>query len=216
MADDIKNIQLKFSCKVNWETLTPDGNGRFCSLCQKKVYDFTDSRAAEFAQIMAANNYNICGRFTQQQLLPQPTQIPAWKRWISAAILLLGINLFGHKAEAQQTSEATTTSTKNSQDFILGEVIDIPPQFAGGGPEKFEKFIYQHLDKANTSFKGRLTVTFVVESDGSLTNIQAVNYISDKTAVDEAIRVVKLSPKWTPGKRNGKSIRMQYSIRVNF
>ncbi len=216
MADEIKNIQLKFSCNVNWETMPPDGNGRFCSHCQKKVYDFTDSRAAEFAQIMAANNYNICGRFTQQQLAPQPIQIPVWKRWISAAIVLLGINIFSPKAEAQKAKTDTANTESNAQDAVFGGVSDTDPIYPSGGQEKFKEFIAQHLNKTKTPFKGRIMVTFLVEKDGALTNIQAIGRIPDSSAANEAVRVLKLSPKWIPGKRYGKPIKVQYTVPVFF
>ncbi|WP_342645873.1 energy transducer TonB [Mucilaginibacter sp. CSA2-8R] len=216
MADEIKNIKLKFNCNENWEAMPLSDGGRFCNKCKKKVYDFTDSHATEFAQIMAENNYNICDRFTQQQLAPRPVQIPAWKKWLSAAVVLLGINLFNHKAEAQKAKDNKTTTENNTQNATFGGVTDTDPQYPNGGPEKFKEFIAQHLNKTQTPFKGRITITFVVENDGSLTDIQAIGRSLDSSAAQEAIRVFKLSPKWIPGKRYGKPIRVQYSVPVFF
>jgi hypothetical protein len=113
MEEYIKNIQLKFSCNANWEAMTPDGDGRFCNRCQKKVYDFTDSKAAEFQQILAENNYNVCGRFTMQQMATEPILLPKWKKWLSAALVLIGITLTHCKSTKIQT--------------LTGDTVSLPP-----------------------------------------------------------------------------------------
>ncbi|SNR51424.1 energy transducer TonB [Flavobacterium sp. ov086] len=88
--------------------------------------------------------------------------------------------------------------------------IDVKPEFPGG--------IAKFYDFANNNFKleekdivGRAYATFVVEKDGSLSDIKIlrdIGYGSGK----ELIRVLKLSPKWSPGIKNGKKIRCLYSI----
>ena len=52
MEDQIRNARLSFTCDQNWEGMKPDGEGRFCSGCQKKVYDLRDKNAAYFIKIM--------------------------------------------------------------------------------------------------------------------------------------------------------------------
>ena len=61
--------------------------------------------------------------------------------------------------------------------------------------------------------KGKLLVTFIVEKDGSLSNIK-INKDLGYGMGDEAIRVLKLSPKWTPGKVNHKLARVEYSLPI--
>ena len=60
---------------------------------------------------------------------------------------------------------------------------------------------------------GKVYVTFVVEKDGSLTDIKVIRDIGFGTG-KEAIRVLKSSPKWTPGEKNGKKVRVLYSIPI--
>ena len=63
--------------------------------------------------------------------------------------------------------------------------------------------------------EGRVIVSFVVEKDGFISDVeiaQSVNPILDK----EALRVVKLMPKWKAGVQKGKPVRVKYSIPVNF
>lgn len=61
--------------------------------------------------------------------------------------------------------------------------------------------------------KGNVFVTFVVEKDGSLTDIKVLRDIGYGTG-KEAIRVLKSSPKWIPGEQNGKKVRVQYSLPI--
>jgi len=113
MANDIENIQLKFSCDANWEAMIPDGGGRFCAKCQKKVYDFTNCKVAEFQQILAENNYKVWGRFNLQQMATEPILLPKWKKWLSAALVLIGITLTHCKSNKTQT--------------LTGDTVSLPP-----------------------------------------------------------------------------------------
>ena len=58
-------------------------------------------------------------------------------------------------------------------------------------------------------------VTFVVEKDGSVTGVRVLRDIGGGCG-QEAIRVIKSMPKWTPGKQRGKNVRVQYNLPVNF
>jgi protein TonB len=58
-------------------------------------------------------------------------------------------------------------------------------------------------------------VSFVVEKDGSLTDISAARAPSP-TLKEEAMRVVQKSPKWKPGIQNGRPVRVQYTVPINF
>ncbi|MEM0542888.1 energy transducer TonB [Flavobacterium sp. j3] len=92
--------------------------------------------------------------------------------------------------------------------------IEVKPDFPGG-LEKFYKFIsknYQLPDEEG--LKGKVFVTFVVEKDGSLTDIKVVRDIGYGTG-KEAIRVLKSCPKWNPGEQNGKKVRVLYSLPIS-
>jgi protein TonB len=83
------------------------------------------------------------------------------------------------------------------------DVVEVLPQFPGG-LDKFNKYLGDHIK-----------YPAVVNIDGSLTDIKAVRGPSDAMK-DEAIRVLKGSPKWTPGIQNGRKVRAQYTVPVNF
>ncbi len=91
--------------------------------------------------------------------------------------------------------------------------IEVKPDFPGG-MEKFYKFVgnnYQTPEEEG--LKGKVYVTFVVEKDGSLTDIKVIRDIGYGTG-KEAIRVLNKCPKWTPGEQNGKKVRVLYSLPI--
>ena len=60
-----------------------------------------------------------------------------------------------------------------------------------------------------------MIVKFVVEKDGTITNVNILRGLGAE-ADAEAMRVVREMPKWMPGKRSGEAVRVQYSLPVNF
>lgn len=96
------------------------------------------------------------------------------------------------------------------------EALDLQPTFPGG-IEAFYKYVGRNFkiseQAAAVKLKGKLLVTFIVEKDGSLSNIK-INKDLGYGMGDEAIRVLKLSPKWTPGKVNHKLARVEYSLPI--
>jgi protein TonB len=91
--------------------------------------------------------------------------------------------------------------------------IAVQPDFPGG-IAKFYQYVARNFRFEEAGVSGRIIVTFVVEKDGSLTDIKVVRDIGHG-AGDEAIRVLKRSPKWTPGVQNGKNVRVLYSLPIS-
>ena len=91
--------------------------------------------------------------------------------------------------------------------------IEVKPDFPGG-MEKFYKFVgNNYRTPEEEGLKGKVFVTFVVEKDGSLTDIKVLRDIGYGTGA-EAIRVLKKCPKWKPGMQNGKPVRVLYSLPI--
>lgn len=92
--------------------------------------------------------------------------------------------------------------------------IEVKPDFPGG-LEKFYKFIGKNFQvPEEDGLKGKIIVTFVVEKDGSLTDIKVIRDIGYGTG-KEAIRVLKSCPRWNPGEQNGKKVRVLYSLPIS-
>jgi protein TonB len=92
------------------------------------------------------------------------------------------------------------------------------PEFPGGLNE-FYKFlsngIKYPLNARKNKIHGRVDISFIVETDGSLTDIKVSRSVSPDLD-DEALRLIKSSPKWKPGVKNGKLIPVKYSVPINF
>lgn len=93
--------------------------------------------------------------------------------------------------------------------------VDTTPEFPGGPEALHNDFLKKNYKMPNVSnLKGKVYVTFMVEKDGTLSNIKVLRDIGYGTG-EEAIRILKLSPKWIPAKKDGKPVRWQYSFPIN-
>ena len=87
------------------------------------------------------------------------------------------------------------------------------PDFPGGIME-FYKFVGNNFKTPEQpNLKGKVYITFIVEKDGSLSDIKNIRDIGFGTG-EEAIRVLKMCPKWIPGKMNGVPVRVMYSLPI--
>jgi len=99
-------------------------------------------------------------------------------------------------------------------------VVEEMPKFGKGGLEEFRmEFVMKKLrypeDAQANGVAGCVYLEFVVEKDGTLSGFKSLRNV-DQSLINEAIRVVKMSPKWTPGKHNGKPARVKFVLPVNF
>ena len=98
------------------------------------------------------------------------------------------------------------------------DVVEQMPSFPGGPSALFEylsKNIKYPVVAEENGIQGRVIVTFVVEKDGSITDVRVVKSV-DPSLDKEAMRVVKSMPRWIPGKQNGSAVRVKYTVPVTF
>jgi len=91
--------------------------------------------------------------------------------------------------------------------------VDQPASFPGGF-EAFSKYLIGSAKKVSHK-NGKVIVSFVVETDGAVSNERVENSL-DQPSDKEALRVIRLSPKWKPAQQNGEKIRSGYQIAINF
>ena len=100
----------------------------------------------------------------------------------------------------------------------MGDVVEQMPMFPGG-PEALFNYLSENItypkECEDVCVQGRVVVTFVVEKDGSITNAEVVKSVYPPLD-EEALRVVKDMPKWTPGMMNGEPTRVKYTVPVTF
>ncbi|HVS92274.1 MAG TPA: TonB family protein [Mucilaginibacter sp.] len=96
--------------------------------------------------------------------------------------------------------------------------VEEEPSFPGG-QDAFIKYLSKNIHypavARENGVQGKVFLSFVCEKDGSLTDIKVVRGIGSGCD-DEAVRVLKNSPKWTPGVQNGKHVRVAYTIPITF
>jgi TonB family protein len=106
----------------------------------------------------------------------------------------------------------------NSVDNQVFTVLETQPTFPGG-IQNFLKYIGNNVKYPDEDWKnnlqGKVVVQFVIEKNGSLTNIKAISSPSS-TMSEEAIRVVSSSPKWIPGMQGGGFVRSQFTVPITF
>lgn len=114
-----------------------------------------------------------------------------------------------NNAKAQEQSDDAIHSFTSLQN---------PPTYPGG-IKSFYDFIGGEMKYPTTAVKenvqGNVLISFIVEKDGSLNNINVERKLGAGTD-EEAVRVLKLSKKWNPGMMNGKPVRVKYNIPIKF
>ncbi len=129
-------------------------------------------------------------------------------------VVVLMLSLTANTSKAATIIKSVTDTTKKG----IFSRVDIQPQFPGG-LQAFGVFLGNNIkypaDDAKNKVQGRVVCKFVVERDGSVTNIEVVSATTEAMG-KEAVRVLSLSPKWTPGQQNGRLVRVYYMVPINF
>ena len=107
---------------------------------------------------------------------------------------------------------------KVNEDSIIFYIVEEEASYPGGLDALMEFLAknIQYPEKAKKmGVKGRVFVTFIVEKDGSISDIKVLRDIGYGCG-EEVIRVIKLMPKWKPAKQRGKAVRQQFNLPVSF
>lgn len=113
-------ITVPQPCHESWATMTPAAQGRHCAACDKVVVDFTRLTDAEVVAFLGQASGGSCGRFRTEQLsrpLRATAEAPAPRRWLAAALALLGLGVAGPVA-AQ-----TRSAVPQEQRALLGKPV---------------------------------------------------------------------------------------------
>jgi protein TonB len=97
--------------------------------------------------------------------------------------------------------------------------VDIMPSFKGGDINKFREWVQKKTkypeEATINGVQGKVYITFVVENDGTVSNVKVAKGV-DPLIDNEAMKAVKSSPKWSPGKLRGITVRVSYVIMLDF
>lgn len=123
-------------------------------------------------------------------------------------LALTATAMFFNSAQAQNNPDKV-------YDFVS---LEKAPEYSGG-ISKFYEYLAREIKYPDAAKKnntqGKVFASFIVEKNGTLTDIQIVRGLTKETD-DEALRVLSKSPRWNPGLIDGHPVRVKYNINVNF
>lgn len=135
-------------------------------------------------------------------------------------IAILIVALLGGVAVAQSPAKKSAEGTALAVDNEIFTVVEQDPEF-DGGMEALTPWLGSHViyptEAKEQRLEGTVYVTFVVEKDGSISNVRVLNHREEMGTLEaEAVRVVRTMPKWKSGRQRGKKVRVQFTLPIVF
>jgi len=184
--------------------------------------------SGKFAMVSSFSTNSLLKKRFIMMTKKETNRASATKLLLAVPALVLMVGLFSCNQESTDSAElipeevtpveAVKVVEAEKQSDIF-QVVEEMPTFQGGDITNFSTWVrtrvkYPVVAQQN-GIQGRVFIGFVVEPDGSVSNVTLLRSV-DKSLDDEAIRVVQSSPKWEPGKQRGENVRVRFSITVNF
>ena len=159
----------------------------------------------------------------QEEQKPQPVETPQQTTQLEIVdddveTEDLNINAEVEQNEVIEEYVAPEVVEEEVSETEIFQIVEEMPSFPGGEGKLMEyvaKNIKYPQIARETGIQGRVFVGFVVEPDGSISNVKLLRGIGGGCD-EEAMRVIKSLPKWKPGKQRGKPVRVSYQIPVFF
>ena len=130
---------------------------------------------------------------------------------------VIGNDETGEVLKAKEALVTEPVKPKEEENKVF-DVVEQMPSFPGGMAALMaylQKSIKYPPVAEENGIQGRVVCTFVVERDGSVTDVRVAKSV-DPSLDKEAVRVVSAMPRWIPGKQNGQSVRVKYTLPVTF
>jgi TonB family protein len=212
----------------------------------KNVHEFIADEGAlrsasnkrEYAMLLVSQTFevpinNLVNTFFNQNLLKQRIMMiqknksrkrALLKYLLSAPMFVLMLILssatvdrYSAKPNSKMDNYEIADSPQTHKDPVF-TVVEQEPSFPGG-EHKFLEYLSHNIkypaEMKKKKVEGKVFISFIVEKDGSLSNIKVVRGLGYGSG-EEAVKALKTSPKWEPGIQNGKKVRVQYTMPINF
>ena len=159
----------------------------------------------------------------QEEQKPQPVELPKQTTQLEIVqddveVEDIEINAEVDQQEVIEEYVPVEVEEEEVREQEIFQIVEEMPSFPGGEAKLMEyvaKNIKYPQIARETGIQGRVFVGFVVEPDGSISNVKLLRGIGGGCD-EEAMRVIKSLPKWKPGKQRGKAVRVSYQIPVFF
>lgn len=175
----------------------------------------------------AATDVEEMAQITQQNTPPPPPPAPVVTTVINIvdndAKIADDISIDAEADENTQVEEYKAVVVQQQEEEEVAEmeiftVVEEAPSFPGGDESRV-KFLMENIKypqmARESGIAGTVYVTFVVERDGSVTDVKVLRGIGGGCD-EEAVRVIQAMPKWNPGKQRGKPVRVQFNMPIKF
>lgn len=111
------------------------------------------------------------------------------------------------------------SGAQEEEEVIPFAIVEEKPKFQGGDQNTFTAWVFKNIVypqiAAENGISGRVTLQFTVDSDGSVKDVVVIRGV-DSSLDKEAVRVVRSSPKWQPGRQRNKPVKVRYTFPVIF
>lgn len=159
----------------------------------------------------------------QEEQKPQPVELPKQTTQLEIVQDDVEVEDIEINADVEQTEiiEEYVAPEIEEDEVVEQEIFQIVeemPEYPGGDKKLLEyvaKSVKYPQIARESGIQGRVFVNFVIEPDGSVSNVKVLRGIGGGCD-EEAMRVIKSMPKWKPGKQRGKAVRVTYTLPVNF
>lgn len=183
---------------------------------------FYDVSASELGQLVVEQVEEEIIPITQQNTPPPPPPPPPAApeiiQVVENEVEVAEVEMIDTEADATTVVEEFTVKEEVVEEEIF-TIVESMPEFPGGGQAALFKYLqnemkYPQVAKEN-GIQGTVFVNFVVGNNGKIRDVKILRGVN-KMLDDEAIRVVKAMPAWSPGKQRGKSVSVSYNLPIKF
>ena len=138
------------------------------------------------------------------------------KRIVTVFMALAAMYGAANAQSVNETKQDKAVETVHQGEELVYRVVEHVPTYPGGFEAMYEFFKKEMRHPEGVEIKpGRVIVRFIVEKDGQLTHFEVLRSPDEKLS-EEALRLVKLMPRWTPAKNKGEVVRSLFTIPVTF
>ena len=179
----------------------------------------------EFQRTVEVIEEEMVGTTKQEQPKPQP---PAPKPQVTQIEIVDNeeeiedeIEIDAEVSQDEVIEEYFAPAEIEEEEIVEAEifkVVEVMPEFPGGAAKMMEyiqKNMKYPMMARESDIQGRVFVNFVVEPDGSISNVAVIRGIGGGCD-EEAVRVVESMPKWNPGKQRGTAVRCAFTVPIIF
>ena len=186
-----------------------------------KSYDIEQYSSILISSVLKTNGLSLASSFHNRLIIKrliamkqQARFVSPWKIW---ALGTLGVSLFLTFACSEELRTTNVLKTTDLPDEVF-TVVEELPEF-NGGMEAFYQYVGNEIkypaQAKQKGVEGQVYVQFVVERDGSVTHVEAIKGIGSGCE-EEAVRVIKNAPAFSPGKQRGRAVRVRMEMPVRF